>query len=151
MLDTTEFNAVAKGQVTIFAYSGRKLFATHVQLDEIDQTRDPQSRAQLRAAFDEIAAERMPTESAVWDVSKYDEAKYSAVDGLFERMLARLKELDPKKRHPNQHRDILVAETAIKKGLILVTGDRNLQTVVAEFGGHAIARPNLTANKQGCA
>ena len=78
MLDTTEFNAVAKGQVALSAYAGRRLFATHVQLDELDNTACKESRARLREAFEKIAAECLPTESAVWDVSKWDQAKWSA-------------------------------------------------------------------------
>ena len=60
-------------------------------------------------------------------------------------MLARLQQLDPKKEKfkLNQVRDILIAETAIKKGAILVSGDSNLRQVVSEFGGHAIDLPSL--------
>jgi len=142
MLDTTEFNAVAKGQVSVSAYAGRRLFATHAQLDELDNTASEQLRAQLRAAFEEIAAENLPTESAVWDVSKSDQAKWPAEDGIFERMLARLQELDRRTRQPNQILDILLAETAIKNELTLVSGDRNLRCVTKEFGGRAIETPH---------
>lgn len=141
MLDTTEFNAIAKGQVALSAYAGIRLFATHVQLDELNNTSGEQLRAGLRAAFEEVAPENLPTESAVWDVSTWDQAKWSAEDGIFEKMLSRLEKLDGRKRHPNQLRDILIAETAIKNGLTLVSGDRKLRTVTTEFGGRAIEPP----------
>ena len=38
MFDTTEFNAVATRELRLSAISGQRLFATHVQLDEIDKT-----------------------------------------------------------------------------------------------------------------
>ena len=142
MFDTTEFNAVAKGQVAVSAYAGRRLFATHAQLDELENTASEQVRAQLRTAFEEIAAENLPTESMVWDVSKWDAAKWPADDGIFERMFARLQDLDGRTRQPNQFRDILIAETAIKNGLTLVSGDRNLRRVTTEFGGCAIETPH---------
>ena len=54
-------------------------------------------------------------------------------------MLARLRELDLKsKSGPNQGRDIVIAETAIKNGATLLSGDFNLRQVVAESGGDAI-------------
>lgn len=102
MLDTTEFNAVAKGDVAISAYSGWRLFATHVQLDELDSTTSEQMRARLRAAFEKIAPESLATESTVWGVSKWGGGKWSAEDSAFKKMLARLEREDGRKRHPNQ-------------------------------------------------
>ncbi len=142
MLDTTEFNAVAKGYVDISAYAGKRLFATHVQLDELNNARPEEKRARLLAAFDEIAPEKLLTESGVWGiVSRWGEFKWSAGDGVFKRMLSRLEELDGEKRYPNQHRDILIAETAIKNGLTLVSDDRRLRKVTEEFGGETLKPP----------
>jgi len=142
MLDTTEFNAVAKGHVPISAFAGRRLFATHVQLDELDKTPCEQLRAELRASFQEVAAERLPTESAVFDVSRWDQAKWPANDSVFDKMFASLEARDKtsEKRHLNRLCDILIAETAIRNGLILVSGDANLRAVTIEFGGCAIER-----------
>src|SRR6266480_2461145 len=94
VLDTTEFNAVAKGHVPISAFAGRRLFATHVQLDELDKTPCEQLRAELRASFEEVAAVSLPTESAVFDVSRWDQAKWPANDSVFENMFASLEARD---------------------------------------------------------
>jgi hypothetical protein len=141
MLDTTEFNAVAKGVIPLPTYTGFRVFATHVQLDELNNDPDDQRRAQLISTFEEIGPEKLPTETALWDISKWDEAKYSADDGLFDRMLTRLIELDGRDRGENQRRDILIAETAIKNGLIFLSGDYKLRTVTTEFGGRAVQPP----------
>jgi predicted nucleic acid-binding protein len=45
-----------------------------------------------------------------------------------------------KKSPMNQARDILIAGTAIRNKLTLVSGDSNLQRVTIEFGGRAIDR-----------
>ena len=71
-------------------------------------------------------------------------------DGVFDRMLVRLKALDTasgkKPRYPaNQLRDILIAETAVKNGLTLVSDDVNLRCVTTEFGGNAITLTELRA------
>jgi hypothetical protein len=145
MLDTTEFNAVAKNDVGVSSYAGMRLFATHVQRDELNNTRSKEKRARLLAVFNEVAAEKLPTESGFWGVSKWGECKWSARDGMSTKMLARLAELDRKDRHPNQHRDILIAETVIKNGLTLISGDRNLRCVTVEFGGRVIEPPRRVA------
>jgi hypothetical protein len=146
MLDTTEFNAVAKGYVPISAFAGRRLFATHVQLDELDKTPCERLRAELRASFEEVAAESLPTESAVFDVSKWDKAKWPDNNSVFDKMLASLetREKTNEKRHQNRLSDLLIAETAIRNDLILVSGDANLRAVTIEFGGRAIERAQLS-------
>ena len=58
-------------------------------------------------------------------------------------MLDLLQQLDSlsgkKSRDPlNQVHDILIAETAIKKHAVLVSGDKNLRQVVSDFGGRAM-------------
>jgi hypothetical protein len=83
----------------------------------------------------------LPTETALRDISKWDEAKWTAEDELFDGMLTRLIELDGKDRGDNQRRDILIAETATKNGLILLSADRNLRMVTTEFGGRAMQPP----------
>ncbi len=146
MLDTTEFNAVAKGHVPISVFAGRRLFATHVQLDELHKTPCKQLRAELRASFKEVATENLPTESAVFDVSRWDQAKWPANGSVFDQMLASLEARDKasEKRRLNRLCDILIAETAIKNGLILVSGDANVRAVTIEFGGRAIDRAQLS-------
>ena len=60
----------------------------------------------------------------------FDQAIGTTGVAKFEKMLARLRQLDPKnKSAPNQVRDILIAETAIKNGATLVSGDSNLRQV----------------------
>lgn len=146
MLDTTVFNAVAKEELPLSAISGHRLFATHVQLDEINNTRCERMREQFRRTFEEIDPTSLPTESAVWGVSSWNQAKWTADESPFEAMLARLKALEGEKRdQSNQPRDILIAETAIRKGLILVSDDANLRTVTIEFGGSAINRGQFMA------
>jgi predicted nucleic acid-binding protein len=142
MLDTTEFNAVAKGELPLSAIAGRRLFVTHVQLDEINKTPCERMRAQLRAAFEDIAAENLPTESIVLGVSRLGQGKFPAADSDFAAMRKMLEALDKAsaKRRLNQACDILIAETAIRNKLTLVSGDPNLRKVTIEFGGHAIDR-----------
>jgi hypothetical protein len=148
LLDSNLFNHVLDEGIPVEEFRNITLIVTHVQLDELSatQVKNPARATALLALFEQMGPDQTPTRSAVWDVSAWDQAAWSDEDGVFERMLVRLKALDAasrkRTRNPsNQQRDILIAETAVKNGLTLVSGDANLRRVTIEFGGSAI---NLT-------
>jgi hypothetical protein len=150
MLDTNIFDKVAKDTTRMLLSSlrGRNLFATHIQWEELNQTSDSGRRKELLVTFKDIDAQDIPTENAVYDLSVWDRSKYSPDDGVYEAMLKRLRRLDEdadkSPRNPkNQQRDILIAQTSIRRGLLLVSNDRNLRIVTAEFGGTAINLDDL--------
>jgi hypothetical protein len=100
-------------------------------------------REKLLACFSSVAPDRLLTSGAVWDVSNWNEVEF-AEDDLIDRMGPVLAKLDKKKRKAKNDRnynhavDLLIAATAIKKQLTLVTNDGNLRAVVQQFGGCAI-------------
>ena len=72
------------------------------------------------------------TESFAWDVSRWDQGKWS--DGvLFEKLKNELDSLNKSKA--NNVQDVLIAEVAIVNEFTLVTADRHLATVVQSLGG----------------
>lgn len=116
MLDTTVFNHLVEGNVDPKSLPfNRPLYVTHVQLNEIQNTRDPAKLHILLAMFTAIESAQIPTASAVWDVSEYGEAEWGTADGFFELLLANLN--GKNKSNPNNARDILIAETAIRHNL----------------------------------
>jgi hypothetical protein len=138
MLDTTVFNHILRDDIDIEQLpSDKPLFATHVQLNEIQNTKDEIIRSQLLAVFTEVEANRVATSSAVWDVSEWGEAEWGTNDGLFENLLQKLNSLNKNKK--NNARDILIGETAIRHGMTLVTDDADLTTTINEFGGKVVA------------
>lgn len=142
MLDTNLFNYVLDGKLSVQPLRGRHLVVTHIQHDELSAAKGHRAD-DLREVIKAIAPEQIATELAVWDVSAWDQSKYSAEDGVLEKMLARLRELDAasgkRSRNPfNQDRDALIAETTVKNSLTLISGDANLRQVTMEFGGSAI-------------
>jgi hypothetical protein len=150
LLDTNVFNVVFKNLLAVEEFRGVPLLVTHVQADELRATRCLATATGLLAVFEQIGPEETPTRSAVWDISKWDKASWPDEDEVFDRMLVRLKALDTasgkKPRDPaNQLRDILIAETAVKSGLTLVSDDVNLRCVTTEFGGNAITFAELRA------
>jgi predicted nucleic acid-binding protein len=148
LLDTNALSNVFEGGLAVDEFRSLSLIVTHVPADELRATRDATKAKGLLAVFEQIGPEETPTRSAVWGVSRWDKANWPDEDGMFDRMLARLGELDAasgkKPKNPaNQPRDILTAETAVKNGLTLVTDDGNLRTVTVEFGGNVIRLAEL--------
>jgi predicted nucleic acid-binding protein len=135
MVDSNIFTRLLDGEAALLvALRQHTLVATHVQHDELLQTRDPGRRSELLHVFIETAPRLDPTESAVWGISKWGQAKWGD-SSRFAALLARLRHLDGRDRGLNQLRDVLIAETSIVNHHTLLTDDRNLATVTQEFGG----------------
>jgi predicted nucleic acid-binding protein len=141
MLDTTVFNAVLEGRVSLASLAGSRLLVIGVQADELRATPNQKRRAELLAVLEQVRSITVPASSFAFDIegAGWGQAHWNDGSGNFQKMLARLQELDGKKDIRNQLRDILIAETAIQNGATLVTGDANLRKVVLESGGRAIA------------
>jgi len=169
MLDTNIFNRLVKEEafdMTALANLCRlgetqvgRWLATDIQLDELRQTKDEERRNELVLAFHETGAERLPAASFAFDIegAGWDQAHWNDGSGLIERMLTRLAEIElgVKKRRRqtklavgetdlNPYRDILIAETAMKAGATLVTGDEHLCQVAVEFGIRVLYAPPQT-------
>ena len=121
------------------------MFVTHVQLNEIQNTSSSDRRQALFAMFTAIDSTRVPTASAVWGVSEWAEAEWGSNDGLFESLLIKLNEKNKSKN--NNARDVLIAETAILRNLVLVTDDKHLAEVVRDTGGPVIEHAQLLSGR----
>ena len=157
MFDTNVFNHLLDGMAELSTFVGRaNFYATHVQIDELTRTRDEARKAVLLQVFEEVTSVRVPTESfvldasrldeaklrgeqvvptesAVWGVSKWGQCKWTSTDNLYDPIKSKLDRLN--KNKPNNIQDSLIAETAIKNRFTLVTHDSDLFKVATEFGG----------------
>jgi hypothetical protein len=140
MLDTTVFNHILEGHFGRANLPPGNYFATPVQWKQIVNTPDPQKRAQRVGMFTEIDPKLLPPSTPAWYSGP------ASIGGLYEPLQARLKELDKKSgkrpRGDGRRADVLIAETAILRHLVLITGDGNLVTVVKENGGQAYLTPH---------
>lgn len=165
MFDTNVFNRILDGVISLQTLAGRVVaYATHVQRDEINNTKNPGRRAALAQVFSDVvgaslptesavvgvsrlgeaklSGERMvPTDSAVYGVSRYGLAKYSSEDNLYSALKESLDRLNRQKAN-NMH-DALIAETSIKGGHVLVTDDTDLATVTKRYGAQCISVSEL--------
>jgi predicted nucleic acid-binding protein len=143
MLDTNIFNAVLDQAVDLSAVKEAIFYCTHVQSDEIQQTRNELRRQELEQTFKAVEAKKVVTASAVWGVSKFDASSWDAGDDLVEKLTQELEGLDRSSRKKpstiNQSRDALITHTCISNGFILVTNDKNLRSVTENNGGKSIS------------
>jgi len=156
MLDTNVFNHVLDGRINIDDLDGLTFAATHIQSDELRNTKDEIRRAKLLGIFSRLiehpeptntfvagvsvaggarvgSGGMVPTESAIWGVSRWGEAKWGVGDGIFTGMRQELDALNKGKRN-NVH-DALIAETAIRNNFILITSDSDLFLIATKYGG----------------
>jgi predicted nucleic acid-binding protein len=136
MFDTNVFNETLDQSVDVSSIGNVTFYVTHIQLNEIQATKNQKRKEQLLKTFHEVKKTSISTESAVWDVSEWGNAKWGSANGMYQPIVNRLGELNKKKKNNTQ--DSLIAETAIINKQILVTNDKDLQQVVGEFGGTVI-------------
>ena len=132
------------------------LCATHVQFDELNNTKNKTRRDELLHVFETIidssletessavgqsrvgfckTGETFPTESSVYGNSKYGQSKYTDTNSLYELIYKKLREVNSRKNKEKNHRyDALISETAIKNNFTLVFRDTDLNTVLDELG-----------------
>lgn len=167
MFDTRAFNLVLDGPYPVEELRARvAAYATHIQRDEISNTKNLERKAALLQVFREVVSESVPTdslvlgvsrigaarlgggrtvptESAVWDVSRWDEAKWAADDNLCVPIKTDLGKLN--KGKANNVQDALIAEAAIKGGYVLVTDDTHMIEVARRYGGKCMSMEELFA------
>ena len=140
MFDTVIFNRVVEHKVSVELLAECvNVYATHIPRDEINNTPCSEKKAELNQVFVDIVLEERPTESAVWGVSKWG-SKWFKDDSLYEPIKAAL---DKRKQKENNTQDALIAETAIKNDLTLVTDDNPLREEASKFGAECMSWEEL--------
>ena len=75
MFDTNIFNEILDQEIDVTPITNALFYVTHIQLNEIQATKREERRNQLLQIFHEVNKKAISTESAVWDVSEYGNAK----------------------------------------------------------------------------
>ncbi len=144
MLDTNIFNNLLDERFALTSLGECRLLVTGIQRDELGSTPNEIRRAALLQLFDTINPAVVITSSFAFGIegAGWDQASWNDDIGMVARLRARLQELDGRKlrrKHVlNQERDVLIAETTIKTGAVLVSSDSSLCRLVEELGGKAL-------------
>ena len=134
IFDTNIFDRVIDGEIKLEEVNFKKIekgynyFATHVQIDELNNCENSVRRNKLIEIFDKIGQYKVPTESFVLGYSRLGMAKLG--DGL---VLEELRQGNLKNTE-----DALIGEVAIKQKMILVSEDERFRKRVIKKGGMAI-------------
>ena len=136
LVDTNIFNKLLDGTILLESLpTGCPYVATHIQIDEINNTSNAGRRAQLFLMFAKVSPKIIPTESFVFDISRWGECKWS--DGVLHNKLKR--ELDSlNNSKANNTNDVLIAEVAIVSNYTLITADKHLADLVKDNLGQSI-------------
>ena len=137
MFDTSVFGKILKMETPEALLKGeRRYFVTHVQRDELNAA--PRGlRDKLLSVLQIIPQQSIATETLVWGVSRWGEAKWGD-NHMYTVILQRLDDAKPME-HLNNIKDALIATTAIKNEIVLVTDDKILKNTVQELGGQAVS------------
>lgn len=131
MFDTNIFDEILDGKISMKALSKKfKYYVTHIQEDEILAIKKNTKRKKgLLMLFNKLNGESIPTETAVFGISKFGGCKFGG--GIYFESI--------KKNNPKHIEDALIGETAILNSLILVTNDSCLASKVRLLGGEVIS------------
>ena len=132
MFDNDVLNKMVEGALDVDNIKNCNKFefyATHIQTDQVSQCKDADKRARLTLALAKLSPVILPTESGVLGISRLGEFKFSSEDSKIE---------DLRKGNQSHTADALIGETAIKKGILLVTNDKTLKSRVNANGGRAV-------------
>ena len=137
IFDTNIFNRILDGEIDPARVAAdTELCASHIEINELQNTGNSERRQQLLDVLYAIGPEQIPTESAVWSVSEFGGAQFTSDNNLYQPIVEALNAKNGRKAN-NAH-DALIAETAIRNNLTLVTEDCDLAAVAAEHGGSVV-------------
>ncbi|PWU70973.1 hypothetical protein DK867_22030 [Ochrobactrum sp. POC9] len=140
MFDTNVFSNISKGEISPDQIpSDWEPVATHIQWDEIQQTKNVVIREKISSIFSEYLVEKIPTTTAVYGISKWGEAEWSGPSSAYNNLL---QQLDAHRPHRNNPKDALIADTCLQRGIKLVTNDRDLLKIAES---NSIETTNLEA------
>ncbi len=149
MLDTNIFSRLLDDPSSISELVDLEvpLYITHVQADELSDTKDASTRKLLLDKLNIVVSEDdLPTYGFILDVSRLDNA-YLTDGALLNQFIANLdsktKGKTLKSKPSNNPKDALIAITAHVNGLTLLTDDKRLFDTSQEFGYSALLWRNI--------
>ena len=100
MLDTNIFNGILDGKISVESFEGHHLNVIGVQAGELRATKNEERNSNLLTIFHEIDSTLLFASSFALDIegAGLDQAYFNDNSGTFEKMLAKLKELDSNKK-----------------------------------------------------
>lgn len=136
LLDTNAFNNILDNDVidAVVLHAQGRIYATHHQTEEINNTKNETRRAHLATCFRVVGPQDVPTESFMLGFSRLGHARLGDGDCCRAIYWA----LEKCARKTNNAHDALIGETAEKGGFTLVSDDGALREVMTGRGVRVI-------------
>ena len=136
MFDTVIFNRIVENDISVESLNEFvEIYATYVQYREINDERmeDKEKQAKLNLTFDSLVSEDryLSTESTLWNYTPWNKGKWTDPNDDYRPIRD---DLDNVNKKENNFKDALIAETAKKNGLVLVTEDIPLENTAPNHG-----------------
>ena len=134
IFDSNVFDDMVSGKLEIDKLINFKekteseFYISHIQNDEIQSCRDEEKRKKLSLFMHKLRPILIATETFVFDISRFGEAKLGNGDIYSKIKGENIKHLE----------DALIGEVAIKNNFLLITNDRRLKAKVEELGGKCL-------------
>ncbi|MBD3374771.1 hypothetical protein GF406_07050 [candidate division KSB1 bacterium] len=140
VVDTCIFNKLLEGVLDLADLpSNGEYCATHIQKDELNQTKDKIKRERLSSVFEKVTQIHLLTETTAIGISKIGNCRLG--DGVsYIDIRARLDKRN-KGKH-NNIQDAMIAEVAFKNNYTLLTTDKDLAHVMIDIGGRVTYWPS---------
>jgi rRNA-processing protein FCF1 len=134
MLDTNIFNRLVEGRLAIGDLpSDDEFFATSIQIQELNATKDGAYRAILIAKFAEMGPKLDQVKTTLWGFASWGEGSWGGVGDYFGKIKDEMDLLN--KNKDSNSADALIGEASISNHHILITTDKHLAEVVERHGG----------------
>jgi predicted nucleic acid-binding protein len=132
VVDTSLVNKLVDGSVHATELPSDGVFvASHIQYDEICNTKNYLRKVELLKKFTEMIDELLPSESLILNTSRLDKAELGE-GNYYSRIKSALDSSNNNKR--NNSEDALIAEIAMKNEYVLLTADYHLYQVAYRLG-----------------
>ncbi|MCR5863442.1 hypothetical protein LRS05_15545 [Flavobacterium sp. J372] len=131
IFDSNVFDNLISGEleIDIIKNKDHKIIVTHIQIDELNECKDTEKRAQLFNRVVELKPEKISTETFVIGVSRIGSAKIGG-SKIYDSIM---------RGNPKHINDALIGETAVKNNLMLITNDIKLKKKILELGGKCMS------------
>jgi predicted nucleic acid-binding protein len=134
MLDTNIFNRLVEGRLAIGDLPGvDEFFATSIQIQELNATRNIERRAILINKFSEVSPKLDSIKTSLWGYASYGESAWGAEGEHFAKIKSELDLLNNNKA--SNPADALIGEVSLSNHHTLMTTDKDLAAVVEKMGG----------------
>ena len=137
MLDTNACDKLLDSNIDISLLKNKcDIYITHIQEDELAEMLSKQSKdkiikyKKIISSLNKINTQKEPTSNAIFNISSWDYCYWGneETNEVYDKMFSKSK----------NHKDCLIAITAITNNMILITNDKELYQIVNNNSGKAL-------------